>query len=166
MTPEEAKQPWQRRRLPGIEQRARDRQWSEMSARWDAEKRVRKQSKRLENAMWIAALASPPRRPASQHTTNRTAAVPRRWDGQLDVNRMIAEGRASVAAIEGRQQARYDRHAGDRRRGMELFESVRAQRFGPRLGASRPASALAYPFNGQPMGAVPPEPSQTRPVIF
>lgn len=162
MTPEEAKQPWQRRALPGTERRARDRQWDEMSARWDAQRRARKQRKRLENAMWVAALASPPRRPSSQHPSNPSAPVPRRWDGQLDVRQMISQGLSAVAAIEGRQQARYDRNAKARNAGMALYEEVRARQFGPRLGASVKAS----PFGSGAMGAVPPSPGDTPLTIF
>lgn len=96
----------------------------------------------------------------------------------LDTHAMLAEGLAAVEAIERDRQRRHDARRADRERGEALYESTRAQHL-RELGRppvpvpSRLArqdlaaynSLTAWPEHSV-MGTVPPDPSQTRLVIF
>lgn len=120
-----------------------------------------------------------------QHAAPRAAARPRtayepplRWDGKLDTHRMLAEGLAAVEEIERDRQRKWDRNRARREAGMALYESVRA-RYLREIGAApdgpmpswlarqdRAAYNSLMTRPGAVIGAIPPDPSQTRTVIF
>ena len=56
--------------------------------------------------------------------------APRHPLAGLDCEAMIREGRAAVAAMQARRQARYEQNASRREQAMQLYEAVRTAAYG------------------------------------